>query len=489
MDHVQPRATLEKALAETEARLRSAPDSIDLQLERAGLLDALGQTEQARFAYVGILASEPNNSRALNALGTLLYRTGSRAAARSAFAGAVTHDPDDLAAHLNLAYTYLVESKFDEARRHYEDALRLDPEHPMAHQGLAYILEELGELEGALRHRRAGLSEPLSIGAYRGEGAPVRVLLLCSSLGGNVATAQFLEERIFLTTTLVVELFDAASPLPEHHVVVNAVGDADRCASALGAAHAIGKRTAAPVVNDPSVVLQTGRVENARRLAKLHGVRAPKTVSFNRAQLAGSGADPALRAQGFAYPLLLRAPGYHTGRFFVKVEDAKELEGALAALPTDEILAIEYLEGRGDDGKFRKYRVIIIDGELYPLHCAISGDWKIHYGTAQMDEPAHREEEARFLRGMRSVLGARSLSALEAIRDVLALDYGGIDFGIDSAGNVLVYEANATMTVVVPETHDKGAEYRRPAAERIIFAAMKMLIRLGCGVDRAPDRP
>ena len=37
---------------------------------------------------------------------------------------------------------------------------------------------------------------------------------------------------------------------------------------------------------------------------------------------------------------------------------------------------------------------------------------------------------------------------LEAIQRAVALDYGGIDFGIDSLGNIVVFEANATMAVI-----------------------------------------
>jgi hypothetical protein len=40
---------------------------------------------------------------------------------------------------------------------------------------------------------------------------------------------------------------------------------------------------------------------------------------------------------------------------------------------------------------------MMIDGQLYPLHCAISSHWKIHYFTAEMaDKPAHRAVLARF---------------------------------------------------------------------------------------------
>jgi tetratricopeptide (TPR) repeat protein len=468
-------ATVEIAVRNVEERLKGDPESIDLRLERAALLEILGHNEVVRMIYAGILAREPGHARTLNALGRLLYKTGQRTTAQAAFAEAASKHPDDLASHLNLAYTFVFNSKFDDARRHYERALELDPEHPMAHQGLAYVLDELGDSERAAKHRASGFREAVNEGSYRGEGEPVRVLLLCSVFGGTVSTAQFLDERIFLTTALVVELFDGAQPLPAHHVVFNAIGDADRCAEALVRAKEILAQTDAPLVNQPDAVLATGRLQNAARLGTLEGVVAPQMHSLSR-----TGANPRIP---FDYPILLRALGFHTGRFFVRVERAEDLPAALEGMPSETVVAIQYLDGRGSDGKYRKFRAIMVDGQLFPLHLAISKDWKVHYGSAQMTEPAHRAEEERFLSDMSGFLGEPTMSALRRIVEAMSLEFGGIDFGVDPSGNVLLYESNATMTVVVPEQHDT-ATYRRLPAERIVLAVMKMLARLSARVDR-----
>lgn len=467
-------ATVEKALRDVENQLNADPTSIDLRYERASLLEVLGHMELARMEYVGILAKQPGDARALNALGRVLYKTGARTAAQVAFAEAASKHPDDVASHLNLAYTFVFISKFDDARRHYERVLELDPEHPMAHQGLAYVLDELGNSEAAERHRLSGFREAVIEGSYRGDGEPVRVLLLCSALGGTVSTAQFLDERIFLTTALVVDLVNDDEPLPPHHVVFNAIGDADRCAEALVRAKEILARTDAPVVNRPESVLATGRLENATRLRALEGVITPQMRQLSRR------AGPQIPLE---YPILLRAPGFHTGRFFVKVERADDLAPALESLPGETVLAIEYLDGRGADGKYRKFRAIMVDGTLYPLHLAISPDWKVHYGSAQMNDSAHRAEEERFLSDMPAFLGERTMRALRSIVDAMDLEFGGIDFGVDANGNVLLYESNATMTVVMPEQHDT-ATYRRFPAERIVVAVIKMLARLSARVDR-----
>jgi hypothetical protein len=119
---------------------------------------------------------------------------------------------------------------------------------------------------------------------------------------------------------------------------------------------------------------------------------------------------------------------------------------------------------------------MFVDGEMYPLHLAISPNWKIHYFSADMAErPDHREEEERFLTNMADVLGEKAMRGLRAIQETLGLDYGGIDFGLSLEGEVLLFETNATM-VVEPPPPDERWNYRRAGVARIHAAVREMLL-------------
>jgi len=158
------------------------------------------------------------------------------------------------------------------------------------------------------------------------------------------------------------------------------------------------------------------------------------------------------------------------------VEALDALPAALGKLPGRDLTVIQYLDARAADGKTRKYRVMMVDGNLYPLHAAISSHWKIHYFSAEMaDYPEHRAEDAAFLGNMSGVLGPRAMAAINQIQKTLGLDYGGIDFGLNQKGEVLLFEANATMVVVAPGT-DQRWDYRRPAVEQIWKAVWEMLM-------------
>jgi len=465
-----------EALREVESRLVHKPDCLDLRFNRACLLAELGDNERAMQAYIELLAQCPSHVGALNNLGTLLYMKGHRTAARSAYTEAIARDPGSPMAHVNLGNLFLEAGDLAPAREHYEAALALDSKYVEAHQGLGNLLAELGHEEEAARHQRLGLRDQRATELpYRGEAAPVQVLLLVSGRRADVPIRHLLDDKVFRTFVILPNVYDPEVPLPPHDVVFNAIGDADSCALALDRAVALMERTFAPVINSPAAVLATGRVANSRRLGEIPGVVAPVIANFSRSVLSSNGAAEALAHRGLQFPLLLRAPGFHNGRHFLRVENVDGLQAALGELPGVELAAIQYLDARGADGKYRKYRVMMIGGWLYPLHLAISSKWKIHYVTADMtDDAGHRAEEAKFLQHMPEVLGPRAMAALADIQETLGLDYAGVDFGLSPSGDVLLFEANATMTVL-PPGKDKRWDYRRAAVQRVEDAVRRML--------------
>jgi len=463
------------ALRDVQDRLASDPGALDLRLELAGLLAAMGRTLEARNAYLELLARDPTHRLALNHLGTLLFGTGYRTAARTAYAEAVARHPGDPLSHANLGNVLLDAGDFSAAREHFEAALRFDPANIDAHQGLAYVLTELGDEAGARFHRRKGFeNRALTTLPYRGSGPPVPLVLLISAIGGNIPTRNLLDDRVFQTFVVAPEFYDPEVPLPPHGVVFNAIGDADLDAPALAAAERLLARNQAKVINRPRAVLATGRAAHAR-LRRVPGVVIPATAVLSRETLAAPDAAANLSRLGFRFPLLVRTPGFQTGRHFLRVENPEGLAGTVARLPGSHLTVIEFLDARSADGKVRKYRVMMIDGRLYPLHLAISANWKVHYFTADMaDQPGHRAEDAAFLEDTPRVLGPRAVAAVAEIQTILGLDYGGIDFGLSPAGDLLFFEANATMVVNPPEP-DPRWDYRRPAVERI-FAAVRALL-------------
>ncbi len=430
-------------------------------LDRARLLVAQGNDEAAKLAYLTVLQADPVHCGALTELGALAHASGFVSAARDAYRQAVRCHPGDKTAQLGYAYLLNEAGEWAAALPHYRAALQIDRGLTEAHRGLARALTELGEDAG--EHWRKGFAGHAVLRRrYRGPGTGIPLLLLVAAVGGNIPAQHWIDDRIYAVTAIYADFFDPNDPLPPHAAIVNAIGDADLCGTALANAEHIVARSTAPAINLPARVRRTGRTENARRLGGVPGVIAPRMA-------------PLARASDLGFPLLLRTPGYHTGQHFLFVETAAGLPAAANSLPRGDTLAIQYLNARGADGMARKYRVMFIGGVAYPLHLAISADWKVHYFTAAMAaDPAHRTEEQRFLDDMPAVLGPRAMAALAGIQAVLRLDYAGIDFALAPDGALLLFEANATM-VIVPLPPDPIWNYRRRAVGDALAAAKRLL--------------
>ncbi len=459
-----------------DRELARNPDAFQAHFERAGLLREQGLFDEAKRDYLELLRRAPTDFGVLSDFGTLVLEAGYKDAARSLYSEAVRHHPNNPNGRVNLANLLFLMDEQEQARLHFEAALRADPAHVHAHRGMAYLLAEIGDAAGARQHRdKAFKDHYLTSLPWRGEGPAIPVLLLVSAAGGNIPVRTLLDDRRFRITVLVTEYADRQAPLPPHDFVFNSIGDADLCRDGLEAACALLERTDRPVINDPRAVLKTGRAANVGRLRGLAHVIVPRMATVPRRLLAGPEAQSIVAEAGFAFPFLIRPPGFHTGRYFSRIENLAGLAAAAAQVPGDDVWLIEQLDTRDSDGWFRKFRVMIIDRKIYPLHLAISRDWKVHYFRADMATSAlNREKDAAFLADMPRVVGSRGMEALEKINAALDLDYCGIDFTVNADGDILLFEANATM-VMVPLSADPKWDYRRPAFDAVFAAVRRML--------------
>jgi tetratricopeptide (TPR) repeat protein len=475
-DRRQPRAALETG----GPRLNrpSKVQSGDDLFAEANRLVELGRTDEARDAYLKVLSVDNAHEGALNNLGGLLYDTGFRSAARTAYRQAVALHPHRPMAHINLGNLLRAEGALDEALDAFKTALAIAPGEPEAHRGLGQTLDDLGQRQQAWPHHEAAYrGRAVRELPWRGRGTPLRVLTPVAAVGGNIPTRFILDPDRVQQIAVVAEFADPAKPLPAHDLVFNTVGDADLCGVALDRLEPLLARTSAPVINPPSRVRATGRAALAAALAAIEGVRTPAMLSLPHASWLDGRALVQWDSIGLGFPLLLRAEGFHTGQHFVRIERPGDLAAAAATLPGETLIAIEPLDARGPDGRYRKYRVMSLGGRLYPLHLAVSRQWKVHYFTAAMaEDAAFRAEEAAFLHDMGAALGPAAVAALERVASVLGLDYAGMDFAIGADGRVLLFEANATMVINPPEP-DPIWDYRRPAIERALAAARALISR------------
>lgn len=452
--------------------------NVELRLNLANFLAASDSDEdvaEAKTLFIEIIRANPAHFQAWNNLGNLLFETGYTSAAHTAYSAAATYHPGEASAHVNLGNVLLYKNDLAAAQTHFRNALELDSGLAEAHQGLASILHRQNDEAQAAYHRAQGFgNKAVTTLAYRGRDKPAPLLILASALEGNIPWRFLIDQSVFETTIVAVEYFDHSLDLTSLPLIFNAIGDADLSREGLEIARQMVAGTGANVINAPDAVLQTGRLANARRLALLQGVTVPRMESLCKAQLRSGAALQTLAEKRIGFPLLLRAPGFHGGNHFVRADSAEELPAAVDTLPGETVLAMEFLDPRCGDALFRKYRVMAINGALYPVHMAISAHWKVHYFSSNMAENSrYRDEEAAFLHDFSAVLGPEVMTALARISHAMGLDYCGMDFSVADDGRLLLYEANATMAIV-PPSHETQWDYRRRTIERALAAAKNM---------------
>jgi tetratricopeptide (TPR) repeat protein len=451
------------ALVAADRALALAPAEAQAWFARGAALAASHRYEAAALALRRSVDLDPSRAAAQLALGTALAELEQVAEAEARLQAAIALDPNLAEAHASLGAVYLLADRPEAARAAYQRALAADPDLIAAHQSLAGLLAEAGEAEAARRHRDRAYRQ-CNLFVEPAAEPEARVLILSTADGGNVPFRHLLPKDRYTRLTWFVEYATPgqAAELPPYDVVFNAIGDPDLAGPTAANVEAFRQACRTPWLNGPEAVMRTARHRAPELLRGLADVVVPAVSRLD----AGAAGPPGLR-----FPALLRPIGSHGGKGLARVETEAEFARRRPAGPA---YVTAFHDFASADGYHRKYRMIFVDRVAYPYHLAISRDWKVHHGAAGMaDDPARIAEELAFLADPEAAIGARALAAVAAIGRRLDLDYAGLDFAVTPQGQVLVFEANATM-LVHPEPPDGPFAAKNPYVARILeaFAAM-----------------
>jgi hypothetical protein len=311
----------------------------------------------------------------------------------------------------------------------------------------------------------------------------LRVLALAAAIdmGGNTPIEFLLEQSgIELLTLYVTAGTQLPVLLPDHDVAIVIASDSEECRDALGIIDAAVARWPRPLLNPPRRVCNLDRDKLHQLVGGIEGLDIPATICTTRAQLsavAQSEVSFAEIAAELAFPVIVRPRGSHAGVGLAKLDDCAAISGYLAERPEQEFFVARFVDYANDDGLFRKYRIVFVDGRPYPCHMAIADRWDIWYLNAGMSDSAEKRlEEATFMRTFDIGFARRHRTALAGMATRIGLDYFTVDCAENKRGELLIFEADNTAVV-----HNMDSPqlfpYKPPQMLTIFEAVAAMLVR------------
>lgn len=236
-------------------------------------------------------------------------------------------------------------------------------------------------------------------------------------------------------------------------------------------------------LNLPNTAITFDRDALGEVFSYVDGLRFPKTTRllFERQQELNKldASNEAVKSVG-GYPIIIRPVGSHAGAGLSKVNSIDELTVYLANSMENEYFVSEFIDyATPNDGLFRKYRIVFVDGKAFPCHMAIADQWDLWYLNARMHESQEKRlEEEAFMEEFESNFLERHRERLQTLNLGIDLNYFGIDCAEDNHGNLVVFEAENALIV-----HDMDSEAVFPYKQkhmRYIFDAFADMLRRNC---------
>ena len=477
------RGDFELARTSYQTALRMTPHLTDCWCGFGNLQLKAGNYQEAIALFLQALRLNSCHWAARTSLVQALMATQQYIVAKAVLLELAGERPQDGEIRHRLGKTCFELNEPEVAIECFREAVALNPRDADSINWIGALKQTMGDIEGArAAYAEAARIRPLIRRPAARSPAEFRVLALYAPFGGNTPTEYLLQDAFYDTDTLALltaREYDGELFSETFQLIVNLISDADQTEALLPVAADLADRLGAPIVNHPRQIQRTTRDAVACLLQGIPGCRIPKALRHK----AGSESSPAALQAAFPFssPVLARPVGTHGGDDFEKTEDPEALAAFLSQRPDHDHYLIEYIDYRSDDGYFRKYRFIFVDGQILPYHLCIGNDWKLHHISTDMaHQPWMQKEEEAFLNNPTGVFKPAHYQALHTIRERIGLEYCGIDCALDVSGNLVVFEANASMLV---HERNEGFSYKTPAVQRIKLAFEAMLRKFAHPVE------
>ena len=350
---------------------------------------------------------------------------------------------------------------------------------------LSLIVQLLGDKQAGLEVQHEVLkAHQLFRVPCDSENPRLRVLALAAEtdMGSNTPIEFLLDQSdVELMVLYVTSDADLPVPLPDHDVAIVIASDSDDCREALRNIDLMASKWPRPLLNPPKSICSLDRDKLHILLKGIDGLEIPATITVAQESLArvsqGMETLAAAAAADLDFPIIIRPRGSHAGVGLARIDNVAALTRYLGEREEREFFVSRFVDYSSDDGQFRKFRIVFVDGQPFACHMAIADRWDIWYLNAGMSESAaKRLEEETFMATFDIGFGRRHRSALSQLTARLGLDYFTIDCAETKDGSLLIFEADNTAVV-----HNMDMPhifpYKPPQMRRVFDAFLAMLQR------------
>jgi len=361
----------------------------------------------------------------------------------------IQNQPDDAAAHMDLATVSFLSHAPDAALQWQRQAMAMQARYSLCSAPLEPELRMLGFM-GA-----GGLMDNL----------PLEFLLADSAIAMDLHYMQAGDSM--------------PQDLTDYDLLFIAVGESDHNTPLLRELAQQLRDCPTPLINRPEYIMQTTREAAAAALHGVAGIDMPMSVRLSRTAL-GRLDQPGQLARYLPeqdFPIIVRPVASHGGQGLMRLDGAADIAPYLGAQAEEMFYISRFVNYASADGQFRKYRIVLIEGQPFVCHLAISSHWLVHYLNADMTGNADKcAEEADCMAHFEHGFARRHQQAFAAMYERMGLEYLIIDCAETHDGRLLVFEVD-TSAIVHAMDSVSLFPYKRPQMHKIFRAFQRMLAR------------
>jgi hypothetical protein len=211
-----------------------------------------------------------------------------------------------------------------------------------------------------------------------------------------------------------------------------------------------------PIIN-PIDKLSNSIKSVAARTIRSVGIRTAETVPITEPE------EFKKTLGGLSTPFFIREDWVHGSKTYF-IQYPEELQN----VPFEKLIApiaVEFIDTKGEDGLYRKYRYFAIGDEGIPGPLMLSETWEVRHNKRVLDEALMAEEIAYFSGE------DPNHQQLQQARKALGFDYMAFDYSYDAQGNMVVWEPNPFAVI-----WSSRQPYQMPSINRIYTALLKFYL-------------